>query len=642
MDMDNQVRSIKVVRKEILDEVQNSIIENRDYDKDLMEKLGKELMESCILVLYTSKIDIYGVMLMTVEKIIDTEVPEATFSTYDERKGFRIGINPVILSSIVKEDSEMVSMFLHEALHIAHGHLIEFRLLRSQGDQQLKMLSHLGMDLSIFEMESDFYIGNDEESRKVLPVLAPNVKKTEDYLKEKFNLDNSFKLKREEGSHYYINKLVKLYKEHKEDLFESLSESIQNMIEESKEKQNERSEESKDSENEQLKNMLEQLKDIEKKNNASKDINDNRLDNDSIDNFENSAQEYMDNLDDMNGNDEDTNNDSSNQQNIEQQMNDLIDSMKENSEDKEFDQGKNNDLSDKIEDMKSEMIKQMMMNNLSQGQDSDSNNIGENLDQLGNNSTMSSSLEGNKKYEDMLDENPLKDDATEERMKDQLHDLLVTSSSNSRGTTPAHIQEQIEILKRKPKIKWQDYLKSKVGKKRAGRQKTILRRNRRQPYRTDIRGTLPGRKIGKIFAAIDTSGSMSRQEIEEIIAELYYISNDMKIDLVLLFFSSDVEEVVKVNRPNQFNNYVLGRGGTIFSSVFDFLNDTENKNKYDVSKEDILLFFSDGFGESEVDYGILSEIIWVITDDTNNLSVRDPKGKVLELKVDDNGRDYMF
>ncbi|QQM14635.1 hypothetical protein CPT_MarsHill_101 [Staphylococcus phage MarsHill] len=639
----NDNRTIKVIRKEILDEVQESIVNDRQLDKKKLTKLGEELIENSIFVLYTSDVDIYGVMLMTVEKIIDIEIPEPTFSVFDEEKGYKIGINPVLLATMVDKDEEIVSMFLHEVIHVAHGHLIEFRMLRNKEDSQLKMLSHLGMDLSVFEIEEDFQLGKREAntSKKVLPEIAPNVDKIEKYIQDKFN-KTDFKLNHNDASHYYIKQLVDIYKENnEEDMFDSMGESMQNMIQEASEKQNERDEDSLNEENEMLKGMLEDLKDIEDKNDLSSKLEDNKLEENKVDDFENKAQEYINKLDEMNQNDEDNSNDTQNQKDIEEKMNDLLDSMRNNTSDNKFDSKDNSDLSDKIQEMKSDILNQMIQNNMqqgSQGMQGEDGGMqgGQNVSDMGSNMTMSSSLDGNSKHADKFDSNPLEGDATEERMKDQLYDLLESASSNSRGDTPAHIKEQIEILKRKPKIKWQDYLKAKVGKKRSSSTKTILRRNRRQPYRSDVRGTLPGRKLGKVFAAIDTSGSMGRNEIEEIIAELYYISSDMKIDLVLLFFSTDVEEVVEINRPNQFNDYVMGRGGTYFSSVFSFLNEKDNKRKYSVSKDDTLLFFSDGFGEPEVEYGVLTDVIWVITEDEDNLSVRDPKGKVLKLEVDNN------
>lgn len=636
-------RTIKVIRKEILDEVQDSIVNERSLDKKKLTKLGEELIENSIFVLYTSDVDIYGVMLMTVEKIIDIDVPEPTFSVFDEDKGYKIGINPVLMATMVDKDEEIVSMFLHEVIHVAHAHLIEFRMLRNKEDSQLKMLSHLGMDLSIFEIEEDFRLGKRDAntSKQVLPEIAPNVDKVEKYIRDKFKKDD-FRLAHDEGSHYYIKKLVDIYKENnQEDLFNSMGEQLQQMIQEASDKQNQRDEDSLNDENEKLKEMLNQLKEIEDKNELSEKLEDNKIEKEEVDSFEEKAQDYINKLDEYNQNDEETSNDTENQQKIEEKMNDLLESMKNNSSEKDFDKGNNSDLSDKIQEMKSDILNQMIQNNMQQGSEGMQGEGGgmqggQNVSDMGGNMTMSSSLEGNSKHADKFDSNPLEGDATEERMRDQLFDLLDSASSNSRGDTPAHIKEQIEILKRKPKIKWQDYLKAKVGKKRSSSRKTILRRNRRQPYRSDVRGSLPGRKLGKVFAAIDTSGSMSRNEIEEIIAELYFISNDMKIDLVLMFFSTDVEEVVEVTRPNQFNDYVMGRGGTYFTSVFEFLNDDDNKRKYEVNKDDILLFFSDGFGEREVDYGIMNDVIWVITENEQNLSVVDPKGKVLKLEIDNN------
>lgn len=635
------IRTIKAVKEDVLNEVSKSIQENRKYNKELMDKWGKELIENCIMALYTSDVDIYGVMLMTTEKVIDTEISEPTFSSFQDKKGYIFGFNPVMACLMSEKDDDIISMFMHEAMHIAHNHGIEFRLLKNKSDENLKMLSHMGMDMSIFEITEDFTIGKHKNNthRTNIPSVAPTAEKIENHIREKFN-DKSFSLERREGSHYYIEQLVKYSKKAQEEngdgsMFDSANESLSDMVQEAKEKQSQRSEESLQEENDMIQEMLKQLDEMQEENKNAKHDESNKIKQDDIDDFEQKAQEYVDKLDDLNGNDTDTNNDTTNQQKIEEKMNDLLESMNQNEKNNNFDKSNNEELNNKIQEMKSELSKQRLMNSMQQNnqqqgqEDGDGSGSGSGISDM----TMTSNLDGFKKYSDPHDINPMENDATEIRMNEQLYDLLENSSSNSRGTIPNHIKEQIDILKRKPKIRWQDYLKSKVGKKRSGKRKTILRRNRRQPYRSDIRGTLPGRKIGKVFAAIDTSGSMSRTEIEEIIAELYYISKEMKIDLVLIFFSSDVEEVVEVSRPNQFNNYVMGRGGTIFSSVFDFLNDSDNIRKYEVSKEDILLFFSDGFGEPEVDYGILKDIIWVITEDENNLSVEDPLGKVLKLEI---------
>ena len=48
---------------------------------------------------------------------------------------------------------------------------------------------------------------------------------------------------------------------------------------------------------------------------------------------------------------------------------------------------------------------------------------------------------------------------------------------------------------------------------RAGQRKTITRKNRRQPHRLDIRGTLPN-LIPEVIVALDISASMSEKKFK--------------------------------------------------------------------------------------------------------------------------------
>ena len=80
----------------------------------------------------------------------------------------------------------------------------------------------------------------------------------------------------------------------------------------------------------------------------------------------------------------------------------------------------------------------------------------------------------------------------------------------TRGLLPLGLEDIVAKLNAKPQLRWQDILKKLVGTLPVPYKKTIMRKNRRQPDRLDLRGKLPDHII-KIIIAIDTSGSMDEK-----------------------------------------------------------------------------------------------------------------------------------
>lgn len=211
-------------------------------------------------------------------------------------------------------------------------------------------------------------------------------------------------------------------------------------------------------------------------------------------------------------------------------------------------------------------------------------------------------------------------------LDDFIREVTVQASSNSRGYLPAGFTDLIEsIINPKSKISWQQILSRKIGSLPFPYKKTVVRRDRRQPNRLDLRGRISDR-VSKIYVAIDTSGSISDQDISYFLSEIRAITRVSKADVTVIECDADIQKVYDINAQKVPDNAVEGRGGTSFTPVFQYLR------KINADQTSILVYFTDGYGEASVPK-FRGETIWVITED-GQLSVTEPRGKVLSLAED--------
>ena len=197
-------------------------------------------------------------------------------------------------------------------------------------------------------------------------------------------------------------------------------------------------------------------------------------------------------------------------------------------------------------------------------------------------------------------------------------------NQESRGLIPGSFFSQIEKINAPTKISWQSVLKKYVGTISANKRKTRMRLNRRQPERFDLSGTVDD-KILKIVVAIDTSGSVSDKMIAQIFNEIFAILAKRKHEVTIIECDSAVTRVYTAKNASEVKMKVTGRGGTRFSPVIEYIN---KDKRY---RDALLIYFTDGYGESEIPKPLTYRNIWVVFDNVRCLSVKEPYGIVLEL-----------
>jgi len=197
-------------------------------------------------------------------------------------------------------------------------------------------------------------------------------------------------------------------------------------------------------------------------------------------------------------------------------------------------------------------------------------------------------------------------------------------SLSDKGSIPLYLEGMLKGLAgKKGEIPWNMYLKKLMGTLEGDKKKTITRRSRRQPNRLDLRGELRGH-TARITLAIDISGSISNEEFHGAIKEVFNIVKTYKHEITLLECDTEIRQAYKVKSINNVRKRSITGGGTKFTPVFDYVNNTD---------ANLLIYFTDGKGEEKL--GVTPKgykTLWVISGRGDKLSLSEPFGIVKKLK----------
>lgn len=218
-------------------------------------------------------------------------------------------------------------------------------------------------------------------------------------------------------------------------------------------------------------------------------------------------------------------------------------------------------------------------------------------------------------------------DDSYENMEDVVRSISNTALQRCRGSVPEEIELIINKLNEKPILSWQEILSRYIGRIPVPYKRTITRKDRRQPDRLDLRGRLPKRYVD-VVCAIDTSGSMSDWDIQYCLNEIFHVMKNIKSTLTIIECDSAIRRVYEIKKPEEIQLNVRGRGLTCFSPVFEYMRDNKLKRS-------ILIYFTDGFGESELSITPYHfETLWILTGERAHLSLDEYYGAVRQLQLD--------
>ena len=176
-----------------------------------------------------------------------------------------------------------------------------------------------------------------------------------------------------------------------------------------------------------------------------------------------------------------------------------------------------------------------------------------------------------------------------------------------------------EVLR--PKVDWKEVLLKFMQKLRVD-DRTYARPNRRFITQGMYMPSVTGMGLGEIAVAVDCSGSVGQDEINQFNSEINTIWQDLLPSrLHVVYFDSEVSHYDEFNKGDDVVIKPHGGGGTAFSPVFEYLDKKDIQPLACVFLTD--LYCSD-FGK-EPEYPVL----WIST--TNNDNMKVPFGEIVRM-----------
>ena len=204
---------------------------------------------------------------------------------------------------------------------------------------------------------------------------------------------------------------------------------------------------------------------------------------------------------------------------------------------------------------------------------------------------------------------------------DQITERYINEAS--KGDMEGYVKSLIDTFqKTRRALPWYFYLKKLMGKVASGYKKTTMRRNRRQPERLELSGTLRQHKAN-VWVALDMSGSITDAEFTNALEQVLQIVHAYNHRITIVECDNEVRRTYTMESVKDVKPRLDVRGSTAFSPVFSLANQHH---------VDLLVYFTDGKGEDrlrEAPKGY--KVLWVLTGSEPKLSLHNPYGIVREM-----------
>lgn len=228
---------------------------------------------------------------------------------------------------------------------------------------------------------------------------------------------------------------------------------------------------------------------------------------------------------------------------------------------------------------------------------------------------------------DTLDEH-FDSEESEEKMAQRVADAM-ESAKRMAGRVPAALEDELGKLT-EPKIVWQDVIRSRIAKSRAGNSRNDWSRARTRPMFVGL--FVPKRRsnFSRFACLVDQSGSMSNDDITFGLSQLQSIDDRAEGTLIPADCSIYWDKATKIKSCKAEELTKMKRnagGGTEFAAFFDDYKEELGED------QDFLVVITDAYlMDTDIaemkDPGI--DVFWIIT--SGYESFKAPFGKVYCLK----------
>lgn len=194
-----------------------------------------------------------------------------------------------------------------------------------------------------------------------------------------------------------------------------------------------------------------------------------------------------------------------------------------------------------------------------------------------------------------------------------------------RGLLPGNVRSQLQKVQKTKIVDWRQVFRHQFGLIARGQVNSHARFNRRQPLRMDLPGKVT-RLDPVVDIFIDNSGSVTDQEIVQTLTTLEKMLKKTKLTANVYSFDARVTAKQKLHDGKKLDFRRTGGGGTSFQCIFDYLH------QHHLTKRNRIIIITDGWGEEQINNYHYQNVYWLMMTKANQLSVKEPPGRVLEMR----------
>jgi len=216
---------------------------------------------------------------------------------------------------------------------------------------------------------------------------------------------------------------------------------------------------------------------------------------------------------------------------------------------------------------------------------------------------------------------------SEEKLAKRISDAMEAAKKMA-GHVPAALEDELGKLTA-PKISWQDIIRTRLLKARAGNGRNDWTRFKSRPMFTGL--LVPKRRnyYAHFGCLLDTSGSMGKEDMAFGLSQLAALDERSEGTIVPAdaeIYWDKATKIKKANMEELSKVKIYGRGGTMFSSFF---SDYEQN----IGECDFLIVITDGY-LLDSDFAAMKhpgkDVIWLIT---SGSSFNPPFGRAFDLRA---------
>ena len=215
---------------------------------------------------------------------------------------------------------------------------------------------------------------------------------------------------------------------------------------------------------------------------------------------------------------------------------------------------------------------------------------------------------------------------------DDMEDKIISAyeaskNATGRGDIPAGIKRWIDKM-RKSRVKWERVFWKYVGQALSKDDYSYARVNKRYLGQDIFLPDLRNHIIGNVVVAVDTSGSIGKECLEQFAAEIAKIGHLVN-EISVMTCDAAINEVVKVSRFQNFLDKIhwKGGGGTSHKPVFDYIKEKMNNST------ELLICLTDMYSDIQDIKKPPYPVLWISTSEINKA----PFGIVIQMPNEKGG-----